>query len=279
MNERPMRTLRQLDDAGLEAALRDLAGSIEWPTAAPAGGPDLAVRVRVRLADRPTRGRQFGWPSAPWRRALLLALTALLALAAIAGAVGLGLPGLRLILGEPSSPPPTVEPSRTAGPGAPGSEVGLGDPVSLAEARALAPDRVRLPADPALGPPDAVYIDPNRADQVALVWAAGPGLPETLEPGVGLILMSFDGTVEAEARQKFIGSGSTLVPVRVGTAAGFWIEGDPHIFFYNDEHGDFVDDARRWVGDALLWSEGGTTYRIESALGREATILLAESLE
>jgi hypothetical protein len=60
---------------------------------------------------------------------------------------------------------------------------------------------------------------------------------------------------------------------------GFWIEGDPHIFFYETDTGRFVDDQRRWVGDALLWSDGETTYRIESALGRDATIRIAESID
>lgn len=278
MTDRPLHDGGRVDDARLEAALRDLAGAIDWPTAAPAGAPDVAQRVRVRLADRPVRDRRFGWLSRPWRRALLLALTALLALAAIAGAVGLGLPGLRLILAEPSSPPPTAEPGRTPVPGAPGSGLALGDPVTLAAAQALAPGRVRVPADPVLGPPDAVYVDQDRAGQVALVWASRADLPATAEPGVGLLLMAFDGTLETEYHQKIIGAGTTLTPVRVGGAAGFWIEGDPHVFFYRNDDAGVINDDRRWVGDALIWSDGTTTYRIESALGRDATIALAESL-
>lgn len=278
MTDRPMDEIGPFDDARLEAALRDLSGAIDWPTATPAGAPDIALRVRVRLADRPKPARRAGWLSRPWRRALLLALTALLALAAIAGAVGLGLPGLRVIFGEPSPPPPTVEPGRTPEPGPAGAGLPLGDAVSLADALALAPGRVRLPADPALGPPDAVYVDPDKADQVALVWAARPGLPASLEPGVGLILMAFDGVLETEYHQKIIGAGTTLTPVRVGTASGFWIEGDPHIFFYRSESAGVIADDRRWVGDALIWFDGTTTYRIESALGRDATITLAESL-
>jgi hypothetical protein len=63
----------------------------------------------------------------------------------------------------------------------------------------------------------------------------------------------------------------------VGEHRGFWISGDPHVFFYESD-GGFVDDARRWVGDALLWSDGTTTWRIESGLGRDATIEIAESI-
>jgi hypothetical protein len=32
------------------------------------------------------------------------------------------------------------------------------------------------------------------------------------------------------------------------------------------------------VADALIWSDGRVTYRIESALGRDETIRIAESL-
>jgi hypothetical protein len=39
-----------------------------------------------------------------------------------------------------------------------------------------------------------------------------------------------------------------------------------------------VSDSRRWVGDTLLWTDGGTTYRLETALGRDAAIRIAESL-
>jgi hypothetical protein len=53
-----------------------------------------------------------------------------------------------------------------------------------------------------------------------------------------------------------------------------------HFFFYvrPDTEG-YVDDGRRWVGDALVWYDGTATYRIESSLGRDATIGIAESIE
>ena len=186
MSDQPMR-LAARDDAGLEALLRDSAESIAWPTATPPGGPDIAMRVRVRLVAAPRPLGRRPWTAwRPVRRSLLLALVALLTLAAIAGAVGLGLPGLRLILGEPSaSPPPSVAPSRTPPPGPLGSRLGLGGHVALDEVEALTGLPVQLPTDPAIGPPDAVYIDRARGNQVAFVWAASEALPETREPGIG----------------------------------------------------------------------------------------------
>lgn len=290
MSEPRMPDLRALDDAGLEAALRGLAPAIAWPeAAAPPAGPDLATRVRVRLQDRtvPAQGR-WPWPrrtaAAPGRlpRAAVLALLALLALAAVAGAVGLGLPGIRLILGDP---PASGIPSPSAGtngpsasPGAPGSSLGLGRAVTLEEARDLTGRALPLPADPGLGAPDAVYVDGTRADQVALVWAARPGLPASLEPGVGLILMSFDGRLSPSFATKIIGLGTSIEPLEVDGDPGFWISGEPHFFFYESSGDVFVEDSRRWVGDALIWSDGTTTYRLESRLGRDASMAIASTI-
>ena len=282
---------RAWDDAALGDALRGLGEAMAWPEpVVMPGGPDLAARVRARIVAgevRRSAGRP-GWLSGgSWRtgrRALVLALAALLILAALAGAATLGLPGLRITLGEPSGPPPTTAPSAggvtTSPSAAPGSAMDLGTPMTLADAAAEIGRPLPLPDDPILGPPDAVYVDQTKADQVALVWAADADTPETLVEGVGLVVMAFDGRVaDEQLSEKIVGSGSTLEPVTVNGQPGFWIEGDPHIFFYETDTGRFVDDQRRWVGDALLWSDGETTYRIESALGRDATIRIAESID
>jgi hypothetical protein len=280
MSDQPMR-LAELDDVGLEGMLRATAAAIAWPTATPSGAPDLATRVRVRLLAAPPAPQRRPWTTwRPVRRGLVLALAALLALAAIAGAVGLGLPGLRLILGEPSaSPPPTLAPTQSPPPGPLGSTLRLGDAIALDQVATLTGILVRLPTDPAIGPPDAVYVDPNRGNQVAYVWAASDALPESNEPGIGLILMQFDGHTEDEYHQKLIGQGVHIEPVTVDGHDGLWLSGTAHFFFYVRENGAVIDDDRRWVGDALLWNDGTTTYRIESALGRDATIALAESMD
>src|SRR4051794_23753219 len=92
----------------LEARLRDVAPSVGWPRAEHGAGRDLAVRVRERIdaALVPPMPRA-GWSSwRPARRAVVIAIAAILVLAAVVGAVGLGLPGLRLILGG-SGPGPS----------------------------------------------------------------------------------------------------------------------------------------------------------------------------
>ena len=38
-------------------------------------------------------------------------------------------------------------------------------------------------------------------------------------------------------------------------------------------------ESRRWVGDVLLWADGPITYRLETSLGRDAAIAIAETLQ
>ncbi len=274
---------RSFDDDTLAMALRDLATQIDWPAADAV--PDLATRVRVAIVARPVLTRRPWWR--PAGRGLAIALLALLAFAAVAGAVALGLPGLRLILADPGAAPPIATPratpsavaSGTAPPvSAPGAGLGLGVAMDLDAASAAVGRSILVPSDPSLGPPDAVYVDTGKADAVALVWGPRPDLPATLDPGVGLILMSFDGSLQEEYYLKLLGAGTTVTTSTVGTDRGFWIDGDPHLFFFEDATGEFIHDDRRWVGDALAWSDGTTTFRLETSLGRERAIEIAEGL-
>ncbi len=289
MTDRPM---AGFDDVAVEGALRSLASTIDWPATASIGaagaavGPDIATRVRVRLTtERGTAPDVTPWwrlARRPFQRSLILALAAILILAVVAGAVGLGLPGLRIILGEPSASPPIVAPSRSPTPGSPtvpGARLGLGRLVELHDVESLTGSPLRLPSDPALGPPDAVFVDTGKANQVAYVWAERADLPASVEPGVGLVLMQFDGVSDDEYFQKVIGSGTAVEPARVAGQRGFWISGEMHFFFYVRSDGRVIEDDRRWIGDALVWTDGRSTYRIESSIGRDATIAFAESIE
>jgi hypothetical protein len=274
---------RDLLGGGLEVDLVELGRSLAFP--APA--PDFASRVTQRISSRPAarpwwRGQSLVF-GRPVRRALLVAVALLLVLAAVAGAVGLGLPGLRIIFGIPpgASPPPSASPA-SAVPSAsgtlPGDSLGLGQYVAFEQLDQAAGFHVLRPGDPAVGPPDAAYVDALRANQVSLVWTTRPGIPATLEPGVGLLFTQYDGRLDNGFVTKALGSGTTVEPVRVNGREGYWVSGEPHFFFYTARNGQFVDDSRRWVGDALLWSDGIYTYRLETSLGREAAIRIAESV-
>jgi len=265
--------LLQLSEDELTAAIESLGSAVAWPEPRlAAGGPDLATRVRARLVARPAA---VGRPR-PLRWVVVLAVALLVLLAAVATAAVLGVPGIRLIFGDPGGNPPPAVASPSIGAQT-GAGLGLGDsvPVSQLEERAGFP--VRIPGDPGLGPPDGSYVSDR--DEVALVWAPTDALPPTIEPDVGLLLMQFRGSVSPEPIGKIISSGTTVEPVRLGDGPAYWISGDPHVYFYIDPDGRFIEEGRRWVGDALIWQQGELTYRIETSLGRDAAVRIAESLD
>jgi hypothetical protein len=293
------RLLHQLPDGDLETALSGLVSVLAWPTATLSEGTDIAAAVRARIEAIPiprtggptTRtGLPGGWRWSwrPARRALVLALVALLAIVAIAGALGLGLPGLRIILGEA---PPTLSPTTSIAPSAPsasasatpealGASLRLGEALDPSDPHAL-DDRagfpVRLPTDAQIGPPEAAFIDKLKGGQVTLLWPTRPDLPATLQPDIGLLISEFRGTVGSEFFAKATGANTKVEPVQVDGRDGYWLTGDPHVFFWEGQ-GGFIDDPRRWVGDVLLWSDGAVTYRLETSLGRDEAIRIAESL-
>ena len=274
--------LLQLSDDELGAALSGLAPAVAWPEARLApDGPDLATRVRARLvAATPPARRGSTWRLRP---ALVLAIVALLVLAAVAGAVAFGVPGIRLIFGDPGGTPPPAVASPTApatgGASVPpaGSSLDLGEQVEPATLADRVDFPVLFPTDSALGAPDAAYV--SSRDEVALVWAPSDELPPTVESDIGLLIMQFRGSVSPEPIGKIISSGTVVEPVRIGEGSGYWITGNPHVYFYMSPEGEHIEEGRRWVGDALIWQRGDQTYRIETSLGRDAAIRIAESLE
>lgn len=273
--------LTAMSDEAFEAALRDLGSAIAYPTPGIVGN-DIATHVRERVAvDRVRRSGILGWIGArPVRRGFVVAIAALLILAAVVGAVALGVPGIRIQFGGP-----TQSPAVTASPARPsptpselaivGQSLGLGTKVSLDEAERIAGLDLILPADPAIGPPDAAYVFANR---VALVWAERPGLPADPSSGVALLINEFRGRVDEGYYTKVLDSDATVTPVTVGDGSGYWISGSPHFFFYRDPTGKFIDETAREVGDTLIWNDGEVTYRLESQLGMDDAIRIAESL-
>jgi hypothetical protein len=157
-----------------------------------------------------------------------------------------------------------------------GSNLGIGTALPLADVERLAGFDVLVPSDPAIGQPDVAYLAGERA---ALVWATRPGLPPTEAAGIGLLISEFQGRVDDGYIQKILDSDTQLTPVTVNGSPGYWIHGDPHYFFYIGPDGNAVDDSHRVVGDVLMWSTGDVTYRLESGLGMDAAIRLAETLK
>lgn len=252
-------------DRDLDRALADLAGFLAYPPT-----PDIAAGVRRRLASQPARPRPF---AGLLQRRLAVALLVLIALAAgilaaspearTAIAERLGLRGVQIQQG-PVAPTPA------------GGGRNLGQPMTVDQVRARVAYPVLVPA--ALGDPDEVYLlDIPAGGQVALVYHPRPGLPEATSTGVGLLLTEFQGTVSGGVIGKGLDSGTRLEDIQVKGGRGYWIDGDPHTFFYFDARGQVRTETTRLAGSVLLWEQGHLTLRLESALSKDAALQIAAS--
>jgi len=236
-------------DDRLEAALLRLAADLDFPPT-----PDL----RRTVAERAQATAPRWWPAA-WPRAAALALIATLLVAATAAAaLVLVLPGLRI------TTVPTVPTAEAVA-----SRLALGDPIAA--------DTVGAGVPAALGPPDEAYVIGDH-EVLSLVYLADDALPDLAGSGIGLLVQVIDGALDRERVEKLVADGATVLPVQVGRDAGFWIEGPPHLVRYLDPEGRERSQRTRLVGDTLVWERGGVLYRIESGLGLQGTLRVAESI-
>ena len=253
-----------LDDRALEAALADLAGSLQLPPT-----PQLATAVAMAIRSEPARRSwSFG---RPLRRGLGLGLVAALLVVGVAAAIGFALGGLRITFGGPS--PGTAIPEEVV------IERAFGDPVRLDQLTGrLAFDPVAPTLDE-LGAPDHAYVaEPPSGGSLALIWGDRPGFAADDQSGIGVVLTEFRADIGPETFEKMVSSGVRVEPVTVNGALGYWIEGGEHFFFYRDADGEVVDDTLRLVGTALVWERDGLTLRIEGAPDLAAALRVAESL-
>jgi hypothetical protein len=198
--------------------------------------------------------------------AILLASPA--ARSAVAGLLGLG--GVEIHQVEQL--PPVGDPANV--------RAHLGRRVTLEDASAQVQWAILLPADPALDEPDEVYLDSRvPGGVVSLLWNSRPGLPQASPVQAGLLLTEFAGSIsDRVTAYKLIDRGARVEVVRVGQMTGLWVSGRPHAVELLDVRGEFVEETLRLEGDVLLWTQGGLTLRIESALGRDASVAIADTI-
>jgi len=238
-------------DDRLDAALLRLAAEIDFPPT-----PDLRRSV-VERAHAPALRRRW-WPTA-WPRAAALAVIATLLVAATAAALVLVLPGLRI------TTVPTVPTAEAVA-----SRLALGEPIPA--------DTVGAGIPAALGPPDEAYVIGDH-EVLSLVYLADDELPELAGSGIGLLVQVIDGALDREMVQKLVVEvGASVMAVEVGGDAGFWIDGMPHLVRYTDPEGRVRSQRTRLVGDTLVWERDGVLYRIESGLGMDRTLRIAETI-
>jgi len=268
-----------------------MAGRLDFP-----GGFDLGPAVRARLERDPVQSRRVRFrmplvrlrvlrtPPAVLRPAWQAATAAVLALSVLLSGVlvaspgarhavagWFGLRGVRIVV---TPPPSTTPPERPLGAG-----LDLGRRTTLQEAERHLGNPLLLPAG--LGPPDEVYVrDLSLTGGIAfLVYRPRPGLPESTATGVGLLLGEFTGDVSRPGLEKFVfgSTGTTLETVTVNGSVGYWIE-HGHAVAYLDRNGQTVPDDLRLAGNVLLWEQGRLTLRLESALSKSESLVLARTI-
>jgi hypothetical protein len=277
-----------LPELELEGMLRDLGAHLDLPPT-----PDLALAVATRLREAPApappareprvRGWLAGLPRLPgWRRLALAGLAAVLLAAAVlvvspgtreAVARRLGLRGIDIRIGG-ERPTPTV----TTRPGE-RLDLGVGDRVTLEEARRRVAFPVLVPTAAGFQRPDAVFVNPGRPQggRVDLVYRARPGLPASQFTDVGLLITQFQGTLTPDFIKKVVGGG-LVEEVQVAGEPGYWFSGEPHFFSYQDARGSLLDEQTRLAGNTLVWQAGAQTLRLEGQVSKQEALRIAESM-
>ena len=236
----------------LELRLQRLGRELDFPEP-----PDLALGVMGRL-DRVARDPFWR------RRALLVAVAALVvavgavlavppARSAILDFFGIGSAEIRIV-----DELPEVE----AGP------LNLGNRTTLTAAREQVPGLLES-GDDEVGEPDAVFVT-----------AFQPGTPVTFVWGDSerprLLLTQVRGRYHFEKLVHGNQGEITLTDVNGEDAA--WIEGEPHVVFYEGAEGS-GDLPGRLARNTLVWSRGPVTLRLEGDLSREEAERIARSVK
>ena len=265
--------LVQMSDAELEQALADLGRHLAYPPT-----PNLVARVGHHLAQRQTRPRPFWQVLLPVQRRIAVALLALLLAAGAALVVSpelrsavaqrLGVRGVQ-ISQVPASPAPV----------SPGARLSLGQRATLDQARAMVTFPVLVPAAP--GAPDEVSVlESPPGGQVVLIYYPRPDLPQANATGVGLLLSEFQADIHtAGPLGKGLPPGTRLEEVQIAGGRGYWIDGDPHVFFFVNARGQVQSETTRLAANVLLWEHGTLTLRLESALPKDGALAIAASVQ
>lgn len=267
-------TREPMSERELEATLSDVGERLAYPRPT-----RLADAVGARLRE-PRSGRWWEALRSP-RYAFVpvfatLAVLALAVLVALPEARAAATEFLRLrgivIFQAPAIATPSASPVPRAS--------FAGALMTLDEARRGADFTVRAPTDPRLGAPDEVYrgTSPNGThDVITLVYSSRAGIPVSREKGVSALVVEFRGRVDETLFGKVAAAGTRIEDLIVNGGKGFWIEGEPHLFFYRDDAGVVWNETLRLAGNTLLWEQDGVTYRLEAQVTREDALRIAAS--
>ncbi len=259
--------------ADLEQRLVLLQAEIDWPAT-----PALAARIRTRIAAPAPAPAPRPWFQNRWAlaaAAVLVVLAALIAYTPSREAIASWINLHTIFTRVNQLPTPSPLPS-----GPLGKRLGLGDPTTLDQAQSKLSWHVVVPAS--LGRPDEVYLQlpplgPPQGE-VTLVYKSRPGLKASGQTGVAVLVTEANGRVDTQFFGKMLGNGTTLEEVTVNGHKGYWIAGQPHVFFFIDADGKFRDETLRLATNTLLIDDNGTVVRIEGDLTKTQALEIAASL-
>lgn len=259
----------------LELRLQAMASRVTFPAT-----PDFADRVRTAIAQQ-TAPSPVVLANAPKRSWQKWAVAACIALVGISVLLAL-LPGVRAsvarYLGLPGIEIVVVDGTATAVPTASGDGLLLGERMSLDTAQAQVDYPIQIPAE--LGAPDEVFVRQiDNGQMVTLLYYPREDLPNTVESGVGALLMQFPASDDpgSLAKRVFMGIGR-VIDVDVNGETAFWVTGETQMVLDQDPSRGFDDLIARDAGNVLLWGTDSTTYRLESALKLSDSLAVAESV-
>ncbi|MCC6945245.1 MAG: hypothetical protein IT335_11750 [Thermomicrobiales bacterium] len=260
------RNLSRLTESELDSRLLLLGGQIAWPQTPPFDLPPHQPAPPPRRVVRP-----HAWLAAA--AAILLAVSAaLIAFDGLRESVAgvLGVRGIEIGFLRGDDPPPT--PSDLD----PLDERVLGAPVTIADAVSSLPFTPRLPA--LIDEPSGMALRtlPGGEVMLSVIYPPSDTLPEAEETGAGMLLMQFQSGSDLTSLLKSATQGfGSVEEVSVDGSPGYWVEGATWLTIIDDASGASVT---RPSANVLLWQNDGITFRMESALDRDASIALAESL-
>jgi hypothetical protein len=258
--------MKEAELHGWEARLEQVASTAVYPPT-----PDPWPALRRAWSMRPERrsAPRFGWAALG-----TVALAAGLALFAIPSARAAVYRVIQLGVVRIFAETATVTPSTTASPAVTPSPTPVPElraPLDLLGAASLDTVRdafgqdLRLPTYPSdLGEPDLAFLQSPEGPIGILVW---------LDP---------EDATKADLALTVLGSGAfggksnmrLILETEVGGQPALWLVG-PHSLLLRSGETAF----RTLVsGNVLLWQDGDTTYRLETAEPLEEAIRIAESL-
>lgn len=260
----------------LEQRLHDLADTIAWP-----GASDTFVpRVLDAIATTPQRSSPLTRlrPIAALPRWSALAAALVLGVLALAVLLALA-PGVRTGVAERLGlPGVSIAPNATMPAVPAGTNLLLGAPISLHDLATATTYRPLAPPATLDAPGSTWLLQRGAYQQVSYVWQRVDGLATPNSDLPTLLISQFQGTLHSGLMGKLLDPGTSVSALEINGHLAFWIEGAPHVLFYENEHGEYSEDTVRLAQNVLLWQVDGIIVRLEGALTREQAEQLAAAM-